>query len=131
MQPSDLRKIREICFNHLPPGQAAQAVQALSRLGNLAVRHSSSERCILVDYHIQRHTLNDLENALASQNFHLDNSLLSKIRRVVVSYAEEVQRENLSSPGREDRTRPIYVQIYGQHAHGDHDETPEEWREYR
>ncbi|MEW5943218.1 MAG: hypothetical protein AB1710_05100 [Pseudomonadota bacterium] len=131
MQPQDLRKTREICFNRLPPGQPAQAVQALSRVKDLAVRPSSREHCVLVDYHIQHHTLNDLEHTLASRNFHLDNSLLSKIRRAVVSYAEEVQRDNLNSLGTEDRTRPIYVRIYEHHAHGDHDETPEEWREYR
>jgi hypothetical protein len=131
MLPCDLTKTREICFSCLPPGQSAQAMQVLSGIDRLDVQPSAHKNCILVTYNVGHVTLQDLENALSAQSFHLENSLLHKIVRALVYYSEQVQRENLDEPERVSRSQQIFVQAYQHHPHGDHDETPVEWREYR
>jgi hypothetical protein len=131
MLPCDLTKTREICFACLPPGQSTQAMQVLSGIDHLDVQCSARKNCILVSYNVAHITLEDLENALIAQNFHLENSLLQKIVRALVYYSEQVQRENLEEPERVSKSQQIFVQAYQHHPHGDHDETPVEWREYR
>jgi hypothetical protein len=131
MQPSDLSKLREICFNCLPADQADRAFELLDGLGSLEVRRSATVHCILVRYEVTEYTLQGLEDALIAQNFHLDNSLLHKIRRALVYYTEAVQRQNLLAPERHHKTHYPFIRAYDQHPHGDHDDTPVEWREYR
>ena len=131
MLPCDLTKTREICFTCLPPGQGVQATQVLSGIDHLEVQPSTHKNCILVTYNVAHVTLQDLENALSAQNFHLENSLLHKIVRALVYYSEQVQRENLEEPERVSKSQQIFVQAYEHHPHGDHDDTPAEWREYR
>jgi hypothetical protein len=131
MLPVDLTKTREICFSCLPPGQAAQAQQLLGGIDHLQVQASPRKNCILVTYNIAQVTLEDLENALGAQGFHLENSLLTKVVRALVHYSERVQRENLEEPELLRKSQQIFAQAYGHHPHGDHDDTPAEWREYR
>jgi hypothetical protein len=102
MLSNDLIKTREICFYSLP------------------VNHS-----------LAHYSLENLENALLSQGFHLDNSLFQKIHRALIYYCERVQMENLRAPEHLLKSRKIFVEIYQHHPHGDHDDTPVEWREYR
>lgn len=131
MLPSDLIKTREICFNPLQSHQAEQALLLLSGLDDLDVQLSPRRNAILISYEVDRYTLQGIENALISQNFHLDNSILQKIKRALAYYCEEIQRENLKVPARQLKSHQIFVHAYELHAHGDHDETPQEWREYR
>lgn len=131
MLPTDLRKSREICFNCLPPGQADRAVQLLGGLDDLELRAGPHGNSLVVSYNLLDYTLQGLENALIAQRFHLENSLLQKLRRALVYYCEEVQRANLKAPERQQKARRIFVQAYEHHLHGDHDDTPEEWREYK
>lgn len=130
MKPCDTRKKREICFHPLHPAQAAQALALLNGLENLQVVPGRSNS-IVVFYCITDYTLQGLERALAAQGFHLDNSLLQKMKRALVYYIEEVQFANLKAPVPELKQREISVKAYERHLHGDRDETPEEWREYR
>jgi hypothetical protein len=131
MEPADTVKTREICFFTLPPGQAVQALALLDRMEHLEARLTDRDACIAVSYNIFHHTLEGLEHGLASLGFHLDNSLLQKLRRAVIHYSEQVQRENLRWPEREQLAREAFIRAYEQHPHGDFDATPEEWREYR
>ena len=131
MLPSDLDKTREICFSPLPPGQAAQAVLLLTGLEYLGSGLASHKHCISIRYSLLHYTLEGLESALIAQKFHLENSLLCKIKRALIYYMENIQRENLHAPERLQKGREVFVQAYEHHEHGDHDETPAEWREYR
>ena len=131
MLPVDLTKTREICFSCLPAGQAAQAEQLLGGIDHLEVHATTRKNCIMVTYNIAQVTLEDLENALSAQGFHLENSLLGKVVRALVHYSEQVQRENLEEPERFCKSQQIFIQAYEHHPHGDHDDTPVEWREYR
>lgn len=131
MLSDDLIKTREICFSALPPNQAAQAWLLLVGVDGMEVQQFGKKRGIQVTYSLADYSLENLENALASQGFHLDNSLFHKIRRALVYYSERVQLENLRAPEHLLKSRKIFAEIYEHHPHGDHDDTPMEWREYR
>ena len=131
MLPNDLIKTREICFCALPPDQVIRALKLLNLLENVEVRASSKKCCVLISYSIEHYTMEILENVLIEELFHLENTLMQKLRRAIVYYSEEVQRENMALPERVAKEREIFVKAYELHPHGDYDETPVEWREYR
>lgn len=127
----DLIKTREICFAELPPEQSNQAWLLLAGLDELGAEHIAHKCCVQVTYSLAAYSLENLENALSAQGFHLDNGLIHKLRRALVYYCERVQMENLRAPEHLLKSRKIFAEIYEHHPHGDHDETPVEWREYR
>ncbi|TCV85194.1 hypothetical protein [Sulfurirhabdus autotrophica] len=131
MQPCDLIKTREIMFSPLPPNQAEQVLMLLGGLSDIEVELSPHKYAVIVKYDVMHFTLKGIENALIEQNFHLDNSLLQKIKRALAYYCEDIQRHNLKVPERQTKNHQIFVQAYEHHPHGDHDDTPVEWREYR
>ncbi len=131
MRPCDLEKTREIVFHDLPPGQAERAQILLEGLDGLAVSMGPDGTRLLVRYHICEYTLEGLETALASQGFHLDNSLLSKLRRALAYFCENVQRSNVEADEPDIKSQHAFMKVYERRLHGDSDETPEEWREYK
>jgi len=131
MRPCDLEKFREIVFHDLPAGQAERALILLEGLDGLVVTVGPQENCLLVRYHICEYTLESLEMALASQGFHLDNSLLSKLRRALAYFSESVQRRNVAADEPDIKSQQAFINVYERHLHGDRDDTPEEWRGYK
>jgi hypothetical protein len=131
MRPCDLEKVREIVFHALPAGQAKRAVILLEGLEGLVVTVGPDGDRLQVRYHICEYTLEGLETALASQGFHLDNSLLSKLRRALAYYCESVQRRNVAANVPDIKSQRAFMQVYERHLHGDRDDTPEEWRDYK
>ncbi len=128
--PNDLRKRRELIFHAVPPGQAERAEKLLTGLNNLLVRRHS-ERALLIEYQVGEYTLQAIEQALGEQGFHLDASLLVRIRRALVYYCESVQCENMQSPDVHTKNYQAFAEAWEHRPHGDHDDTPEEWRQYR
>lgn len=132
MQPTDLEKTREIVFHELPPGQAARARELLDGLDSIqASIKIEGGRTLVVQYSVTHYTLQGLEKALEVQGFHLDNSLLQKLKRALIYYCENVQRENLAINAPDAKSQQVFARVYEQQLHGDCDETPEEWREYK
>jgi hypothetical protein len=131
MRPCDLEKIREIVFHTTPPGQVQRAVVLLEGLEGLVISHAPQGDRILVRYSICEYTLEGLETALTSQGFHLDNSILSKIRRSLAYFCESVQRSNVAANEPDIKSQRAFMKVYEKHLHGDRDETPEEWRTYK
>ncbi len=131
MQPCDLEKNREIVFHPMPPGQAERARALLEGLEGLGVSQGPAAHVLVVRYHVCEYTLQGLETALASQGFHLDNSLLSKLRRALAYFCEEVQRRNVAADEPDIKSQQAFMKVYDHHLHGDRDETPEEWRGYK
>jgi hypothetical protein len=131
MRPCDLEKNREIVFHALPAGQAQRALVLLEGLDGLVVAIGPDGSRLLVRYHICEYTLEGLETALASQGFHLDNSLLSKLKRTLAYFSESVQRRNVAADEPDIKSQQAFITVYERHLHGDCDDTPEEWRGYK
>jgi hypothetical protein len=126
----DIQKRREIVFHPLPPGQIELALALLMQvpgikameLGNLGLQ---------IEYCIAEHCLEDIETLLLAQGFHLEGSLLIRIKRNLAYYCERVQRENLGKPAPRTKNYPAHMEAWTKRPHGDHDETPAEWRQYK
>ncbi|OQA31761.1 MAG: hypothetical protein BWY57_02253 [Betaproteobacteria bacterium ADurb.Bin341] len=133
MNTDDFHKHREIFLAELPPGQVDAAGEALRRVEHVTVALAREKRAIGVDYDLTEHTLAELESHLTQQGFHLDNALLNRLARALIHYIEETQLHNLEAPEKPLKTaqQDAYVTDWQQHPHGDHDETPPEWREYK
>ena len=131
MRPCDLEKNREIVFHALPAGQAARALRLLQGMDGLEVVAGESANHLRIRYHVCEYTLEGLETALASQGFHLDNSLLSKLKRALAYFCEAVQRGNVEANEPDIKSQQAFMKVYERHLHGDRDETPEEWRSYK
>jgi hypothetical protein len=131
MRPCDLEKNREIVFHPLPRGQAERAFILLEGLEGVEVTGDFEGCRLYVSYHVCEYTLEGLETALATQGFHLDNSLLSKLKRALAYFCESVQRKNVAANEPDIKSQRAFMKVYEQHLHGDSDETPEEWRGYK
>jgi hypothetical protein len=128
-----MKKNREILFAKFPPGQVPEAADDLKRLDEVEVAARIEKRSVAVGYELQQHTLLELEEHLEDKGYHLDNTLLSKLTRALIHYVEETQLHNLDAPEKRLKrtSQEAYVNAWEQHPHGDHDDTPPEWREYK
>ncbi|WP_323004435.1 hypothetical protein [Denitromonas sp.] len=115
-----------------PRGRSNRALAALRRLRGLKVEPGPRALCLEVEYSVLDFSLELLENALRDAGFHLDNSLYVKLVRALVYFSEETQRHNIASPERLiKQSNEVYIKVYDQHPHGDHDDTPVELRDYK
>ena len=131
MQSADTERTRQLNFTRLPSAQAKDALLLLHDLPHLTVLSTVADTGLLIRYELPYYTLEKIELALLDQGFQLDNTLFAKLRRALIYYYENIQCQNLSQPAQRERTRRIFAQVYEHHAHGDHDDTPREWRDYR
>jgi len=131
MRPCDLEKDREIVFHDLPSGQVERALSLLEGMDGLTAVAAPAPNQLRVRYNVCEYTLEGLESALSSQGFHLDNSLLSKLKRALAYFCEGVQRRNIAANEPDIKSQQAFVKVYEKHLHGDRDETPEEWRGYK
>ncbi len=128
-----LRKERTVRFSEIPPGQVAEAAAFLGGLPGLEVALGEQPFCLDLAYDLLDYSLEDLENTLIDKGFHLDSTLLTKMMRALFYYVEETELHNLGAPERllKKPQNEAYVQAWEQRLHGDHDDTPPEWREYK
>lgn len=128
-----IRKERNVLFSKFPPGQVPEASDFLSKLKDLEVAPRIERRTVGVAYDLHQHTLQELEGRLEEQGYHLDNTLMSKMMRALIYYVEETQLHNLDAPERplKKSQHEAYTHAWERHPHGDHDDTPPEWREYK
>lgn len=131
MRPCDLEKSREIVFHALPLGQVERALVLLEGMDGLTVAAGTEANYLLVRYNVCEYTLEGLETALSHQGFHLDNSLLFKLKRALAYFCESVQRRNVAANEPDIKSQHAFMKVYERHLHGDSDETPEEWRGYK
>lgn len=133
MSSDDLKKHREILFSKFPPGQVPEAADDLQRLDEVDIEPKYEKRSLGVAYDLQNHTLQELDEHLIDKGYHLDNTLMSKLTRALIYYVEETQLHNLGVPERllKRSSQEAYVKAWEHRPHGDHDDTPPEWREYK
>ncbi len=127
----DIRKRREIVFHALPPGQVEAALAFLVDLPGLSAARMDGYT-LLVEYEVSHYTLEAIEKALDLQGFHREGSLIQRLRSAMAHYCERVQRQNMGLPVTLTKNyQGAYVEAWQHRPHGDHDETPEEWRQYK
>ena len=132
-KPVPIRKERTILFSQFPPGQVPEAADFLGKVERLETAPQVERRAIEVAYDLRDHSLEELETALGDKGFHLESSLLNKLIRALIYYVEETQLHNLDEPERllKKSQNEAYTQAWERHLHGDHDDTPPEWRDYK
>ncbi len=132
-KPEPIRKERNVLFAKLPPGQVTDAATFLVSVDHLEVEPDVDHRCIGVAYDLREHTLQEIEATLEDRGYHLETALLNKMMRALIHYIEETQLHNLEAPDRplKKSQNEAYTQAWERHPHGDHDDTPPEWREYK
>jgi len=131
--PTLLIKQREIAFCplHPDPRQAHSAADVLGGMEGVRDLHVPRDTVLRVEYELLRITLEDIEQLLGQRGFHLDNSLLHKLRRALYHYTEDTERENLGCPkGESNCTAKVFISSYRRREHGCRDERPDHWRRY-
>ena len=132
-KPAPIRKERNIAFAEIPPGQVTEASSFLGHVEHLEVVPHGERRTIAVAYDLHEHSLQELEGALEDKGFHLETSLMNKMMRALIYYVEETQIHNFGAHDRllKRSQNEAYTHAWERHLHGDHDDTPPEWREYK
>jgi len=132
LQHEELLKYREIRFRSLNP-RARQAYPATQLLDGLEGVHHvapADDNLLVVRYDLTHLTLYIIEEALIELGFHLDNSLMCKLKRALYYYTEETQRANLGLHTDVDSSIQVFVQRYRRLSHGCRDGRPGHWRAY-
>ncbi len=129
----ELIKRREIHFCHLH-SDSAQAQTAMFLLSDVAGMQNMvliNNLCLHISYDIRHISLELVETVLQEVGFHLDNSLLIKLKRALYYYSENVQRDNLGCVETDNNsTQKVFISKYQQREHGCRDERPTHWRKY-
>ncbi len=128
-------KFREIgfCSPHPDPQQALSATLVLVDIGGIirVTVPDRSRNTIHVRYDLNEISLYVIEDLLSELGFHLDNSLLAKLKRALYYYTEENELQTLGlHTGQDQSTRDIFMRCYRCHSHGCRDERPQHWRKY-
>jgi hypothetical protein len=128
----DLIKHREICFCavHPDPHQAQTALLLLTGIDGVHRVQLTGPRCISVSYDLAFLSLQQIEDALVDLGFHLDSSLLSKLRRALYYYTEETQRANAGYDSGSNCIQQVFINRYQRLRHGCRDDRPQHWRNY-
>jgi hypothetical protein len=135
MEPAyiDFIKQHEIHFRNVDPAanDARDTLGLLMDVQGIVEVRALMPDCIQVRYDIRQLTLQTIESALAEVGFHLDNSLLSKVKRALFYYTEETQLMNWGYQNDQaSSTLDVFVSCYNQREHGCRDERPEYLRQY-
>jgi len=127
----ELIKHREIafCSLHANPEQAKSALFFFSDVEGISHLELSNTHKLNISYDIRILTLQVLEEALIELGYHLDNSLLYKLKRALYYYTEETQQENIGC-SKGQCTRDIFINRYDRLKHGCRDDRPAYWRKY-
>jgi len=128
----NLNKHRDILFDslHPDPNQAHSATLAISDLNGIEQIDVISPTRIAVRYQLSLITLADIEFVLRELGYHLDGSLMSKMKRALYAYTEETERANLGYTSSQQSTRDVFIKQYQKRPHGCRDPRPDYWRDY-
>lgn len=131
-QTQDLIKQREIRFCHLhpDPDQARSALLLLSDAEGIISVQFIDELCLSVSYDVRTLTLQTIEDALTRIGYHLDNRLLTRMKRALYAYSEDTQRDNLGGLAETSNRTTVFIKRYSNYQHGCRDKRPEHWRKY-
>ena len=129
----ELIKHRDIQFMspQADKNPAASASSLLNQIEGIIEASELHKHCVSVTYHLGKVSLNDIDDILQEVGFHLDNSIISKLKRALYYYAEETQLANLGYDHAESKsTLEIFINRHSQLPHGCRDERPIHLRRY-
>ena len=129
----ELVKPRDLQFCPLHPDrQQAQSVMlVLADIDGIENLQLVDDHHLQIAYDIQKLTLQIIEAALVEAGYHLDNSLLHRLKRALYYYTEEVQRDNMGcKKGSSNCTTRIFIERWSRQPHGCRDSRPDHWRKY-
>jgi hypothetical protein len=129
---SEFVKCREIRFSPLPPepDRARDAALLLRGTDGIQGVVETAPHTLTVTYDLRSLTLRIIEDGLSRLGFHLDNSLVCKLKRALFHYMEDTQRANMADHHDIKATRDIFMNRYHKLPHGCRDKRPPHWREY-
>jgi len=129
----DLHKRHDIVFTAEPAGQVERAYKILSGLPGCIVDYSHNPNALQVSYSLKQYTLEGLESGLSNEGFHLDHSPLHSISRQIIYYCEDITCHNFNIPVYQTKKyeKEVFINAYDHELHGDHDDTPPEFRDYK
>lgn len=132
-KPEEPLTYQDLYFAEEPEGQLEKAFALLSGLDRMQAEKTEEPNRLRISYSLRDYSLEGLEGALKQAGFCFKESLLNKISRRLVYYCEDVQYHNLSTPEHltKAQTHVVFAKVYENHPHGDHDDTPEDLREYK
>ncbi len=126
MSLPDCRKCRTL---HLADPQQVEGASLFLRehfgMQVLPLPHLS--RLILV-YDLPHQQLGHILACLQQAGIQLADNWWLRMHQRLICYSEEVQLDNMGCHVCATKGREVYCQLYQQHPHGDHDDTPEELR---
>ena len=127
-----LKKQREVLFDelHPDPNQAHSATLAINELNGIEQIDVHSPTRMVVHYQLSQITLADIEFVLRELGYHLDGSLMSKMKRALYAYTEETERANHGYTSSQQSTRDVFIKQYQKRPHGCRDPRPSHWRDY-
>lgn len=128
-----LIKTRDIAFSRLHPDaeQVRAACNFLREFEGINLVSQKDALSLMVEYQLSQIALYEIEDLLHQAGFHLDNSLIIKLRRSLINYVEETTRANIGcSNGNSSCTTKIFASNYRRHSHGCRDHRPDHWRKY-
>ena len=135
MDPANEELIKQRDIGFMSPqadnNPAAAAMSLLSEIEGIIEAKQSHEYCLNIIYDISKITLIDIDDLLEEVGFHLDNSILSKLKRALFYYAEETQLANMGYEHAQSKsTLEIFINRHNQLPHGCRDERPAHLRRY-
>lgn len=130
---TDCIKQRDIHFRSLNPGSndAREAILLLMEIDGIVDLRAMTSNCIQISYDIRYITLEIIETGLHEVGFHLDNTLIFKLKRALFYYTEETQLMNMGYlHDQASSTLDVFINCYQQRQHGCRDERPPHLRQY-
>lgn len=129
----ELIKSREIGFvePHPCPNQARTAAILLDGMDGIISTEAAESTRLIVTYQLPQLSLMDIEAALTEVGFHLEGSLLARMKRAMINYVEETQCANYGcGRGQSNCTLKVFANRYEKLSHGCRDGRPPHWRDY-
>ncbi|VAX00418.1 hypothetical protein MNBD_GAMMA20-500 [hydrothermal vent metagenome] len=126
-------KQREIRFCTLDPSAepARDAAQLLLNAPGVETVQALTRDNLHIHYRLCQISLQIIEESLVELGFHLDNSLLCRMRRALIYYCEETELANMGrSHDKTNATLDIFINSYQQRRHDCRDPHPKHLRNH-
>jgi len=115
---------------------AHSAVFIINDLSGVMMSHALDHKSVHMVYDLNCITFEEISAVLINQGFHLDNSILAKMKRSIAFYCEEAFRENcrkervLDAVQEHRKSDVVYLRQRKKSPCECRDLRPEHWRKY-